>query len=296
MLARRALAERTANQWLGGDFRRLALAGVVFFALAVSAWFIVRVGTLQNSSPVMTDDTKLDQHLQQAAITALGDRRGAIIVMDPQTGRLRAVVNPELAFQENFPPGSAIKPFTALAAFRAGLIDDDTRTLCHEKYFHGEFQTTCSHPLDLPPLNPTEAIAYSCNYYFGKLGERLPETNFKATLSDFGFARKTGVNVANESAGKIVRARWQPQYAMGEGEYLQTTPLQLINAYAALVNGGRVFVPHLSATSNAVSEIQRNVTIDNDQRELIVKGMRGAVRYGTAESANLYSLPLYIFG
>jgi len=55
---------------------------------------------------------------------------------------------------------------------RAGLIDEDARTLCHEKYFHGKFHTTCSHPLDLPPLNPTEAIAYSCNYYFGKLGER----------------------------------------------------------------------------------------------------------------------------
>jgi len=83
---------------------------------------------------------------------------------------------------------------------------------------------------------------------------------------------------------------------MGEGEYLETTPLQLINAYAALVNGGRVFVPHLSAKSNAAAEIQNNVTIDNQQRGLIVKGMRGAVRYGTAESANLYSLPLYIFG
>ncbi|MBA2705081.1 MAG: SpoIID/LytB domain-containing protein [Blastocatellia bacterium] len=296
MFALRAVGYRAANDWRGAGFRRTALVSIVVFALAVSAWSIVRVGTSPSASPVTSDDTQLDQRLQQAAVLALGSRRGAIIVMDPQTGRVRAIVNSDLAVQESFPPGSAIKPFTALAGLRAGLIDEETRTLCHEKYFHGEFHTTCSHPLDLPPLNPTEAIAYSCNYYFGKLGERLSETNFQTTLNDFGFARKTGVNIVNESPGRMQRSVWRPQSAMGEGEYLQTTPLQLINAYAALVNGGRVFVPHLSATSKVSPEIQNSVTLDNEQRELIVKGMRGAVRYGTAESANLYSLPLYIFG
>ncbi len=296
MFALRAVGYRAANDWRGAGFRRTAVVSIVVFALAVSAWSIVRVGTSPSASPVTSDDTQLDQRLQQAAVLALGSRRGAIIVMDPQTGRVRAIVNSDLAVQESFPPGSAIKPFTALAGLRAGLIDEETRTLCHEKYFHGEFHTTCSHPLDLPPLNPTEAIAYSCNYYFGKLGERLSETNFQTTLNDFGFARKTGVNIVNESPGRMQRSVWRPQSAMGEGEYLQTTPLQLINAYAALVNGGRVFVPHLSATSKVSPEIQNSVTLDNEQRELIVKGMRGAVRYGTAESANLYSLPLYIFG
>ncbi len=296
MFARRAFADRATNEWTGGHSRRALLAGIVFFALAASAWSIARVSTLSNAGSVTADDNQLDQRLQQAATLALGDRRGAIIVMDPQTGRIRAVINSELAFRESFPPGSTIKPFAALAALRAGLIDEDARTLCHEKYSHGKFHTTCSHPLDLPPLNPTEAIAYSCNYYFGRLGERLSEIDFSTTLNDFGFGRKTAINIANESPGKMQRSVWQPQSAMGEGEYLETTPLQLINAYAALVNGGRVFVPHLSAKSNAAAEIQNNVTINDEQRELIVKGMRGAVRYGTAESANLYSLPLYIFG
>ncbi len=296
MFAWRAFADGATEREPGGQLRRGLVAAVVFLALAVSAWSIVRVGNSPHASAVTADDNQLDQRLQQAATVALGDRRGAIIVMDPQTGRLRAVINSELAFQESFPPGSTIKPFTALAALRAGLIDEDARTLCHEKYFHGKFHTTCSHPLDLPPLNPTEAIAYSCNYYFGTLGERLSEVDFSRTVNDFGFGRKTAVNTANESPGKMQRSVWQPQSAMGEGEYLETTPLQLINAYTALVNGGRVFVPHLSARSNAAPEIQNNVTIKDEQRELIVKGMRGAVRYGTAESANLYSLPLYIFG
>ena len=169
MFAWRAVGNR-ADVWPGGDFRRAVFVSLIFFALAVSAWSIVRNRTAPNATTVSTAESQLDQRLQQAATLALGDRRGAIIVMDPQTGRVRAIVNSELAVQESFPPGSTIKPFTTLAGLRGGLIDEDSRTLCHEKYVHGDFHTTCSHPLDLPPLNPTEAIAYSCNYFFGKLG------------------------------------------------------------------------------------------------------------------------------
>ncbi|MEP6717537.1 MAG: SpoIID/LytB domain-containing protein [bacterium] len=295
VFAKRAFTESAFNERFRGESRRALVLTAVCFALAVSAWSIVRVRSLPNPATVKSNDEQLDQRLQQAATLALGDRRGAIIVMDPQTGRVRAVVNSELAFRQSFPPGSTLKPFTALAALRAGLIDENERTLCHEKYFHGQFHTTCSHPLDLPPLNPTEAIAYSCNYYFGKLGERLPETELNATLNSFGFGQRTGVETSQESQGKLQRVAWRPQSAMGEGEYLQTTPLQLITAYAALVNGGRVFTPYLSAAQSA-TPIQHSITFNNEQREIIVKGMRGAVRYGTAESANLYSLPLYVFG
>ena len=216
--------------------------------------------------------------------------------MDPQTGRIRAVVNPDLAFEENFPVGSAIKPFTALAALNSGVIDEDWRTLCHEKYAHDAFQTSCSHPRDLPPLNPVEAIAYSCNYYFSTVGERLTETNFTSTLGEFGFGRKTGVNVRDELQGQLQRNEWRPQNAIGEGNYLQATPIQLITAYTTLLNGGRLFTPRLAGAAGFVSELRSKVEIKDRDREIIVKGMRGAVRYGSAEKANLYSLPVYIVG
>src|SRR6185295_1900904 len=187
-------------------------------------------------------------------------------------------------------------PFTALAALRSGLIDEDSRTLCHEKYSHHAFQTTCSHPRDLPPLNPTEAIAYSCNYYFSTLGEHLNEESFTSTLSEFGFGRKSGVNAGGEIAGQLQRSDWRPQNAIGEGNYLQATPIQVIDAYVALVNGGRLFTPQLEKPANFAVEVRANIEIKDRDRELIVKGMRGAVRYGSAEKANLYSLPVYIFG
>jgi stage II sporulation protein D len=242
------------------------------------------------------DEDKLDQHLASAATRALGDRRGTVIVMDPQTGRVRAVVNSEIAFEENLPPGSTIKPFTALAALRSGLIDEDSHTLCREKYSHDGFQTVCSHPRELAPLNPTEAIAYSCNYYFGKVGERLDESSFDATLNEFGFGKGSGINAAREGQGKLPRNQWHSQNAIGESDDLQATPIQLIDAYSALVNGGHLFTPRVASAGGYVPQLRTNISIKDEYRSLIVKGMRGAVRYGTAETANLYSLPVYVFG
>src|SRR6185312_9494347 len=129
------------------------------------------------------------------------------------------------------------KPFTALAALRSGIIDADSRTLCHETYSHEQFHTVCSHPHDLPPLSTTDALAYSCNYYFGKVGERLAPADLTATLEQFGFGRATGINHARESRGLLQRNNWHTENAIGEGDYLLATPIQLLNAYATLVHG-----------------------------------------------------------
>ncbi|HUS11952.1 MAG TPA: SpoIID/LytB domain-containing protein [Pyrinomonadaceae bacterium] len=269
----------------------------LLICLLFSAWAFtpVRHRGTSTSSNVLADAGLIDRRLQQAATNALGDRRGTVIVMDPQTGRVRAVVNPQLAFEESLPPGSTIKPFTALAALRSSVIDEDSRTLCRENYSHDKFHTICSHPRDLPPLSPTDAIAYSCNYYFGKVGERLTPADFTSTLAEFGFGRATGIN-AHESNGLLRRTDWHTENAIGEGDYVRATPIQLINAYATLVNGGHLFKPRVASAAGFVAEQQANVVIKSEQLQIILKGMRGAVRYGTAESANLYSLPVHILG
>lgn len=195
-------------------------------------------------------------------------------MIDPQTGRIMAAVNQTLAFQNAFPPGSTIKPFTALTALRAGVIDENSRTRCREEYRHHEKLEVCSHPRDLPPLNPAEAIAYSCNYYFAKTGERIKADTLAQTLAEFGFDR-------------IVRTKWQPNSAIGEGEFLQVTPVQLLMAYTALLNGGRLFNPGSEPKQIQISDVERS---------MVLAGMRGAVKFGTAEKPNLDSLPTYVAG
>ena len=59
---------------------------------------------------------------------------------------------------------------------------------------------------------------------------------------------------------------------------------------------GHLLTPRLGSSRGFVGKRQSDLAIDEDQRLMIVKGMRGAVRYGTAETAGLYKLPTYIFG
>ena len=238
----------------------------------------------------------VDRALTEAAREALGDREGAVLVMDPHTGRLRAVVNPRLAFEQAFPPGSTIKPFTALTAMRAGLIDRESRTLCRGRFTGEGLDVVCSHPRSKAPFNLTQALGYSCNYFFATLSGRLSFDAFKATLAGAGLGAKSGVNAGGESAGSLRDTDWRVRDLLGEGDNLLVTPIQLLTAYCALMNGGHVFRPQVLDAEKFVAEERTRLQIEASHRGALIEGMRGAVVYGTAEKAGLNSLPIFIFG
>src|SRR5215813_11896526 len=246
------------------------------------------------SAPALSE-SELDAALQKVAEESLGGREGAVIVIDPQTGRLRAVVNPRLAFERAFPPGSAIKPFTALAALRAGLINGEFRHRCRKRYARDDFEIVCSHPVSNFPFGLSQALAYSCNDFFARLGERLSEGAFNSTLGAFGFGEKTGVN-ANESSGELPRGEWSAREALGESDHLLVTPIQLITAYAALLNGGHLYRPQQSTDSALIPQERLRLNIAPEHRAALIEGMRGSVKYGTASKAGLGLLPVYVFG
>ena len=182
---------RVIHGWLPWYWpHSLTLLAVISVAVWSVTWRSgVGVFSPRPGTPV-TVDNEIDAALAQAATIALDRREGTIIVLDPQTGRLRAVINPQVAFDNSYAPGSTIKPFTALAALQAGLIDKDSRAVCREHYVRHGFSTVCAHPRDLPSFDPSSAIAYSCNYYFGRLGEQLSEEQLSNTLSAFGFGNE----------------------------------------------------------------------------------------------------------
>ena len=259
--------------------------------------------------PPLASENEIDAALQQAATAALGQREGAIIVMDPQTGRVRALVNPKVAFSEAVMPGSTMKPFTALAALRSGLIDTNSRTVCPGRFTGLSFSVACVHDNKLPPFTPSQAIAYSCNYYFGTLGERLGRDKLIDELREFGFGQPTGLS---DERGKLLpcaagnnakirsaekgQADCSAREAIGESVRFTVTPIQLLAAYAALVNGGRLLAPRV-ATANEFDPVEHDrIDIAPQHRAIITEGMLGAVRYGTAKNAHLDSLPLSIIG
>jgi len=241
-----------------------------------------------------TNEAEIDAALQNAAAAALADRDGTIIVMDAQTGRVRAIVNSQLAYEQSLMPGSAIKPFTALAALRTGLIDESSRTVCPGRFTGLNFSLACVHKDHLPPFSPSQAIAYSCNYYFATAGQRLGRDQLVATLREFDFGQN-GVLRPCE-IGNSAQPDCRERAAVGESDHVQVTPIQLLTAYTALVNGGHLFKPQVTTSDHFQAVERSNIDIASKHRAIIVDGMRGAIRYGTARTAKLDSLPLTIIG
>jgi SpoIID/LytB domain protein len=272
------------------------------FSILVCAYLLCSCSSMRGregeqvptSAPI--SEGELDLALQRAARSALGEREGAVIVMDPLSGRVRAVVNPQLAFEQAFPPGSAIKPFTALVAMQTGAIDGESRRPCRAHYGIGSVpRLVCSHPKSNSPLNLAQALAYSCNYFFAVLGERLSPSAVIRALSLFGFGARTGVNADAESAGKLVSADWGVSDMLGEGDRLLVTPIQLLTAYVALVSG-RLYRPQLAPSQSASAQERASISIAASHRAVLIEGMHGALRFGTAARAGFDSLPLYLFG
>ena len=242
------------------------------------------------------DDTQLARILENS----LSGSEGAVVVNDPSSGLIRAISNPRLSFEQSFPPGSTIKPFTLLSAARSGAINAESRRKCSGGYFSPEYEIECSHPRSVRPFGPVEALAYSCNDYFAHLGERLSESSFLATLEAFGFGRRTGVNASNENGGKLRAGDWGPRKAVGESDSVLVTPIQLLVAYSAMFNGGKVIRPKLripgASLESGKVEITASLEMPDKEREILVRGMEGSLSIGTSSSAGFDTSHFRIIG
>jgi stage II sporulation protein D len=234
--------------------------------------------------------------LRRAAESALGGRAGVVLVMDAQTGRVRAAAGDVSAFEEATPPGSAVKPFTALAALASGALDEATRHSCRGLYEDAGLRATCAHPRQPARFDPRTALAHSCNDFFGRTAEALDPEEFLRTLEAFGFGSATGGGGGDEAAGLLPHDGARPAEMLGESERLRVTPAQLLSAYAALFNGGRVLVPTHAPPANFTPRERGRVRVEPSHRALLYAGMRGAVSYGTAARAGLAALPARAFG
>src|ERR1044072_6394415 len=156
-------------------------------------------------------EEEVDQALQRASASALGGREGAVLV--------RAAVGARVAFEEATPPGSAIKPFTMLAALRAGVLEEETRAFCRGRYEREGFRVACSHPRYRNAFGPVQALANSCNYFFARTAEALDGEQLARTLREFGFGAQTRGGGDSEAAGGLPRpAARGPRTLGGSGE------------------------------------------------------------------------------
>ncbi|MBS1806985.1 MAG: SpoIID/LytB domain-containing protein [Acidobacteria bacterium] len=268
----------------------LLLLGFTFFLSACSKSIAPKSVTEEIKPRVFDDDV-----IRRAAEQSLGTREGTIIVLNPHDGRIRTVLNPRLAFEQAFPPGSTIKPFTALAAMRSGLANDETRIQCGRTFQRGEFQVNCSHKRVNNSFKLHHAIAYSCNYYFSTMAERMNASGFFSMLNSFGFGARTGVN-ASEASGDLKQGDWQVSTAIGNDENVLVTPVQLLMGFTALLNGGHLLRPRVDESNNFIPQEIRQINLNPQHRAVLIEGMKGCTDYGSGTEAGFNQLPYDVIG
>lgn len=207
---------------------------------------------------VLTINADLQEIAENAladAVTRMGAEGGDIVILDPRTGEVRAMASRRLdprqssatVLLEPFEPGSTMKPFTAAALLRHGLVTDhdsvDTGDGVYEingRVIHDD------HRIGRAPL--ADVLRWSSNVGIVKFGERLSPQQEYENLRDFGFGTPTGVPYPSESGGILRNPKsWSKQSAnsMAMGYEVSVTPLQLAAAYAVFANGGKLMEPAL---------------------------------------------------
>lgn len=201
-----------------------------------------------------------------AALADTGADSGTVLVMDPSNGHLLAMaVRP--AFNPNevdsrrpglwrnrsvtdlFEPGSTFKVVAAAAALEAGLIRPSDLIDCERGRWPLAGGVLHDHePLGVIPFS--EVMAKSSNIGMAKVAARLGPERLAQAIAAFGFGRKTGIDVGGEVSGSVApTARWSRRSlaTIAIGQEVSATPIQLVTAYAAIANGGRLVRPRLVA-------------------------------------------------
>jgi penicillin-binding protein 2 len=251
---------------------------------------LARTAPQSGSSLMLT----LDSKLQEVAEKAFGEYRGALVAIDPTNGEVLAFISkpgydPGLfidgidtetwdtlnnspdtplnnrALRGQYPPGSTIKPFMALAGLFYGtrspthsINDPGYYMLPGSRHQYRDWKYGGHGSVDM-----FKAIVISCDTYFYGLATEMGIDNIHSYLTRFGFGQATGLDMKGETPGLMPSPEWKTKrynqiwypgdtvsVGIGQG-YNLVTPMQLAYATAILANDGIAFQPHL------VKEIRR---------------------------------------
>ncbi len=229
-----------------------------------------------------------------------------------------------------YPPGSVFKVVTAAAVLQEGVIDPERKIddpgmiTVRDAYYPDDYSRTknfvCWKRDGHGLVDFVTGIAQSCNVYFYKIGggwepdhlAGLGIENLGKWMREFGFGQATGVELPGELAGFIPsrdwkRITWGESWSTGDtynaviGQgYVHVTPLQMLNAYNAVINGGWLYKPTLvdktlDGEGNVISDTQPTllrpdrIPLSDTTLDYVRRGMRMAVTEGTLEGdLNVY--------
>lgn len=175
------------------------------------------------------------------------------------------------AISGQYPPGSTYKVIVAAAALEERLLSAEKQVYCSGSFTLGDRTYRCWKKEGHGQVDLERAIIESCDVYFYTIGASIGVDTLAEYAGKFGLGRKTGICLPAEREGLIPTKQWKVQkmkepwqkgetisVSIGQG-FVLLTPLQLINAYCAVANGGTLFKPRLvnrieTVTGEVISE------------------------------------------
>lgn len=229
------------------------------------------IPAVDGGSVVLTIDSVIQSFAEKAArecMSITGAKAVRVIAMQPQTGEILAMVNMPgydlndpprndvsslTALMRNrlitdaYEPGSTFKILTSAAALDAGLTNINESFYCSGSVkVEGGTIRCWGNPHGAQTM--AETLANSCNPAFVELGLRLGTNTFYDYLEAFGLGRATDVDIPGEAGGILISRSTVKRVdiaRIGFGQSVAVTPLQLICAASAAVNGGNLMRPYV---------------------------------------------------
>jgi penicillin-binding protein 2 len=277
----------------------------------------------------------LDADMQKVAYESLLGWQGSLVLMDPNSGEIYALVSrPSFssndlmtgkntsqilnnksrplinrAIQSRYPPGSIFKVIMAMGGLEEGVINSKTSVNCIGHFNLGQARFGCNGVHGWESV--TEALMHSCNVYFYELGLKLKVEKIAKWARKFGLNKKTFVDLPYDKAGlvpdrswkrKVKRQNWyggdSMNFSIGQG-FLEITPLKAAAFISVFANGGYNVYPYVadSVDDNSIPHRAKEpLGLSVNNLGLVRQGLRQTVAHREGTAYLLKSLKLGMAG
>jgi penicillin-binding protein 2 len=231
------------------------------------------------------------------------------LLRDPAKPMLNVAIN------EQYPPGSTYKLVTGTGALQDGKISTGSRVKSEPFIEIGDWKYWDWNKEGWGPLNIYDGFGHSSDTYFYKLSGMLGIDRLAYWAHQYGFGKPTGIELPGEASGIVPTNEWKRRtlneiyftgelYQAGIGQgYNSSTAIQVLNAYAALANGGTLYKPQLvrkilDSEGKVVERVKPEVIREMDVDKSTLRAMRVAARRVVTirHTYNLVDLPIVVAG
>jgi penicillin-binding protein 2 len=272
----------------------------------------------------------IDIDLQKATEKVLGERKGAIVVMNPNNGEVLAMASwpsfdPNMFSKDRiseaewqalqklpnpfvnravqaFPPASTFKVVTTAAAIESGKWPADTVLQTFPSMTIGGTTFGEWNKAGFGPLGFSGALTNSSDTFFYQIARRIHGDSFTTWLRKFGVGERTGIELPDEAAGIAPDQTWKQREMkddlllgdsinMAIGQgFVTASPLQMAAIYAVPANGGYRVKPHI-LKNKASREYREALNLKPETLNVIHEGLRGVITQTTGRDLDVSYLP-----